>query len=438
MKSLKILALLAGFSLFGLEARADLSDMVFFKNRVEASKWVAEYLVAKKMPHQVINPQDPRYQAVENQMQEIWPVAIQLYPEFKNVASPQLVAVGSPGPTSQVLVHPVTQKTAHLILITTATLDRMKDLSRQAAGHFAHEAAHILLHHGRSELQQKNRKFYRISKGNEVLGFLQPADPKALADAERWMSLIRKVGPFFLNELRDLPYNGFYQTLLTYLFEKKGGTTAECQAARTAFVDWTATLTPAFTFLDQTLSRLSPDLVMKLGIRSDTIQTSLRACLTEQNPGLAVLVGAALNISPDEAKKLLDPNDIRIFDAATNMAEGLFTLTRAVRAEMRRVYVEKDIPHVRQYSFEEQADDVAYRIILEVLKRKPSLRYDILGLGKWALENYLTTPEKTICYRNVARGQIPPYGDLQRNSPAFCYRYYRQFLLIKNGFPGPW
>ncbi len=406
-----------------------LAHMEFFADRAAATEWMTRVIRAKGMAHEVVPAGDPRFDRPARMIAEIWPVAISLYPEFEGLPPPEITAVASPGATFQVLVDPASKKTGHLILATTASLDRIaSDLEAMAPGVFAHEIAHITLHHGKEEVQREVQKYFRVTEGHEEFGSNRADDPDARRQATEWMTMRRAVGPYFdAAELGDVPYGGSYQALMSFLLDSKAGDAEPCQKARSDRADWERFLEPGASYYDQRLSRLDPLQQVRVRTRSDGLETKLRACFEGRGAKLVELAAEMYKVPLEEAQRRLAPDDVAVFDreGASNMASGLFAMVHAVREKMRAMYIDVDVPRLRQFTFEDQADEHGFRLLAEVLRRRPELRYDPLGMGNWSLETYLTQTERQVCRDEIQAGDVPPYGDLQKNAPAMCYRLFR-------------
>ena len=128
--------------------------------------------------------------------------------------------------------------------------------------------------------------------------------------------------------------------------------------------------------------------------------------------------------SPDHAKLLgfvLDAE--RATDAASDPSAPLVARLLDAQARIRSelVTLQDDptypIDQIRIYDSEEDADDVAVRI-LAAIDDNP------IGIGDFLLDSLLTPADKATCLADVAAGRAIPYGRSVDIHPPTCWRYY--------------
>lgn len=384
----------------------------------------------------VIASSDERYARAEKAIEEVFAQFKKLFPErLSKFAVTPVVLVQDDEPNAYAVSAAAAgeQLIPYLFVINTALLDA--GLGDDAIyGIVAHELAHLLLRHASSDQAENLQKTYRV-QGSEtnVLGFQQRNNLALAQDLKLWTAQAQDVGPISL-PLTDLPLAvtaGFdLVRALDHLIENFSANDDCRKSLQMKHGLFRLTYIRDFDQFNMkfVISEKKNALGLTLASAGQDLRQEIKKCAANKKITLRELysgfigrdVAVMLELASDYQKKMF-ARDEEVFNSAKNGFEGLFSLVKMKRTDMRAVEKKYDLKTVRIYGSEEEADDASVQV-MDMLGRDPA------GIAKF-FAGLLSDEQKKSCLETIKSGQSPSYGELTFPHHTHCYRIFHSKLV---------
>ncbi|MBX3225829.1 MAG: M48 family metalloprotease [Labilithrix sp.] len=310
---------------------------------------------------------------------------------------------------------------------------------------FAHEIGHLVLQTFQPKVQARVRHAYSLGTGSEdgILGAAQADDP-ALADPiGRLLGGQSRVGG--VSQLgMNMIMPGVYFRLVSQLLSPTESTSSACsgiQAKAQQLAFRQIMFLPGAQEGNLTPRLPSAAEKAELDRLTDALAADLKACAgpNSDTSSLAVVSALMQQLSPAAAE---DPSD----PAYAEIRAGMLAIEKQVDAEMpgallsdkilrAEALVRADVvgirndaslnlPRVRVYDYEEDADDASMRVL-------SAIGGDPVAIGTFAL-SMLKPASKAACLADVAAGKPIDFGGLYDVHPLHCWRYYHATQFSKS------
>ena len=398
----------------------------FYKSKEEAATdfLAIEAYTAKlesRDPRPVISFSAPQYPILKGIVHEIYGAYKLLYPDwFRDLPEPYVLIVSDK--TENAFVHPdplhEPSKLCYYFVVHSGFLTGTRT-REEVYGVLAHEIAHLFFHHGIKNNSEKIERFYKVDGTNEPFGNQQKNDTKLQELAHQWIENASDIGPFSDANLPliPLPVDDTQSTfdIFKLLIEKYAAKTQEMACANT--VDSFNSFYKLFgeSVNGQTLKMSRQD-YDKFLAEGDSLANSAQQCLGRRKIPYYDLITEKYGLPiekifqglSEQEKKSME-SDVDLFNAQPSSINGIFALVKKEREIMREVEGKVDLSKVRYYSIEEEADDLAVRVLSK------------LNIDNTKFSLFFSDSE---CEKILAQGKIPDYGGILDAHHGSCFRTY--------------
>jgi len=419
----------------GACALPDTDCFLFFDDHAAADEWFTGYeadLAASESrpPRALVDASDARFAAMRELLERGWASYAVERPVGALDRAPELVVIDDPGVNAFVAFDRGVEKIGWAVMVQTGLIE-LGASEPALLGVVMHELTHAVDRHVLPDAGERVLIHYQVAPGEpEPLGFEQEDEPIARAAVAAWRKLGGEAGPYPLAELHGIPTGS--SSLMTRVFNAtlQRAVAADpdaCAAALDRIEPFNQFLNARISPLDGLLAPLDEPERAELDLLSGDFMAALRdPCTLASDLDLFPLIAELFGVTVDEVLAEFDPSDVELVEGLP-IVDQIATLTDDRYRRMREVeamLVEDtglDTSSLRYFSTEEAADDSTVPVLA-------GMGFPPDAVGEFFLA-ILPPPTRAECADLLARGDVPPYGDLTDDHHAFCFRAYHVAAL---------
>ena len=330
----------------------------------------------------------------------------------------------------------MTSKSPWFFIVSSALIDH-GNTDDELRAVFAHELGHLILQTFKPAVQARVRHAYTLGTSSEdgVLGAVQADDPALAGPIGRLLGGQSRIGAISQLGLNMITPSTYVQVMGQMLAptEATGTVCSGIQAKAQQLALRQIGFLPGLP--EGNLEPRLPSAAEKADLDglSASLVTDMRACAGANSGTSSIGIVSAImqQLSPAVADDPSDPayDQVRAgmleiekqVDAQMSgalLSDKILRAEELVRADVVAIRSDAslNLPRVRVYDYEEDADDASMRVLA-------AIGSDPTSIGTFAL-SMLKPASKAQCLADVAAGRPIDFGELYDVHPPHCWRYY--------------